>query len=66
MPHKIEIHIGPNPLHGGSMCAHDYGIKRVVCNHQHGGVIVLGTDDRFHVVNKNCVKGLVPEISDKW
>jgi hypothetical protein len=62
----FSITIGPNPLHNGSVCAHDYRITRYVMPHPKGYHIVMGDDNRFHVVNESCLPPnmrWVPEIS---
>ena len=47
--------------HGGK-CFHDYEIIRVIWQLPNTGILVLGDDDRFHVVHQDCVQGRIPEI----
>lgn len=59
-------YIYPNSDHNNNCCAHDYKIDRVVMDHPKSGVIVLGDDQRFHVVHRDCVGNREREISDKY
>ena len=47
--------------HAGN-CFHDYEILRVVWQLPNGSFLVLGDDDRFHVVHRDCVQGRPAEI----
>ena len=47
--------------HAGA-CFHDYDILRVVWELPNEGFLVLGSDNRFHVVHKDCTQGQKAEI----
>lgn len=62
MPKLIRIRLKPNINHNNNSCAHTYLIERVIMDHPRGGVVVLGDDNRFHVVHKKCVGDRKREI----
>lgn len=55
--------VPPNPNHNFNRCHHDYLITRVVMKHPEGGFVVLGSDNKFHVVHSECVGEWTPEIA---
>ena len=53
----------PTPHNHNGLCMHDYAITRVIMDHPEGGVVVMGDDECFHVVNKRCVGEVSREIA---